>query len=166
MTSPKFRALQFGVTQVALREGAPGVRYLAAPQPLEPHPERMSDRLLHWAQSAPERIFMGRRERLADGATGDWQTLTYAQAWAQLQATSRRYPDREDHERLPIGAKGFDSLEELVTRLTHSARDDVHALTLADAICTLWHNFPSPDVRVRLAAIGAHFAKLPAPPPA
>lgn len=89
-----------------------------------------------------------------------------AQAWAQLQATSRRYPDREDHERLPIGAKGFDSLEELVTRLTHSARDDVHALTLADAICTLWHNFPSPDVRVRLAAIGAHFAKLPAPPPA
>jgi feruloyl-CoA synthase len=82
MTEPKFRALEFGVTRVELRDGAPGVHYLSASQPLQNYPERMTDRLQHWAQHAPERIFMARREKLADGSTGDWVTVTYAQAWA------------------------------------------------------------------------------------
>ena len=42
----------------------------------------MTDRLQHWASQAPERIFMARREKLADGSTGNWITVTYAQAWA------------------------------------------------------------------------------------
>ncbi len=82
MTEPKFRALDFGVTRVELRDGAPGVHYLSASQPLQNYPERMTDRLQHWAQQAPERIFMARREKLADGSTGNWVTVTYAQAWA------------------------------------------------------------------------------------
>ena len=117
MTSPKFRALQFGVTQVALREGAPGVRYLAAPQPLEPHPERMSERLLHWAQSAPERIFMGRRERLADGATGDWQTLTYAQAWARARSIAQGLIDRGLSAERPVVILSENSLEHALLAL-------------------------------------------------
>ena len=45
MTSPKYRALKFGVTRVALRDGPPGVHYLRAEQPLQDHPARMTDRL-------------------------------------------------------------------------------------------------------------------------
>ncbi len=82
MTDPKFRALDFGVTRVDLRDGAPGVHYLTAAQPLQAYPERMTDRLQHWASQAPERIFMARREKLADGSTGNWVTVSYAQAWA------------------------------------------------------------------------------------
>ena len=82
MTDPKFRPLTFGVTRVELRDGAPGVHYLTAAQPLQAYPERMTDRLQHWASHAPERIFMARREKLADGSTGNWITVTYAQAWA------------------------------------------------------------------------------------
>jgi feruloyl-CoA synthase len=82
MTDPKFRPLTFGVTRVELRDGAPGVHYLTAAQPLQDFPERMTDRLQYWASQAPERIFMARREKLAGGSTGNWITVTYAQAWA------------------------------------------------------------------------------------
>lgn len=82
-----------------------------------------------------------------------------AQAWAQLQATSRRYADAEDHDRLPIGFKGPDTVEAMVIALTLGERADVHNLTLADALCTLWNHFPSPETRARLLAVGAHFAR-------
>ena len=84
-----------------------------------------------------------------------------AQAWAQLQATTRRYPDPEDHERLPIGFKGPDSLEAMVVALSLGERSDVHNLTLADALCTLWNHFPGADTRARLIAVGAHYARAP-----
>ena len=35
MTAPKFRPLNFGVTRVVVRDGAPGVRYLKAEQALK-----------------------------------------------------------------------------------------------------------------------------------
>jgi len=50
MQAPRFRPLTFGVTRVALRDGAPGTRYLRAEQDLLPYPERLTDRLQHWAQ--------------------------------------------------------------------------------------------------------------------
>ena len=60
MTAAPFRPLTFGVTRASLRDGAAGTRYLMADQPLAPYPERMSDRLKHWAQAAPERSFVSR----------------------------------------------------------------------------------------------------------
>ena len=42
MSTPKFRPLQFGVTRVRLRDGAPGTHYLRAEQDLQAYPERLS----------------------------------------------------------------------------------------------------------------------------
>jgi len=50
MNTPRFRPLKFGVTRVNLRDGAPGTHYLRAEQDLQPFPERLTDRLQHWAQ--------------------------------------------------------------------------------------------------------------------
>ena len=81
MTAPKFRPLTFGVTRVVVRDGAPGVRYLKAEQALKEHPARLTDRLKHWADTAPERTFMARRLKRADGSSGDWRHVTYGEAW-------------------------------------------------------------------------------------
>ena len=69
MPTPKhqYRPLQFGVTRVTVRDGAPGVHYLQAEQALQPYALRMTDRLQHWAAHRPERSFMARRAKLADG---------------------------------------------------------------------------------------------------
>ena len=82
MTNAKYRALEFGVTRVALRDGPPGVHYLRAEQPLQEFPARMTDRLQHWVKVAPERTFMARRAKLSGGGTGDWVKVSYARAWA------------------------------------------------------------------------------------
>ena len=76
MRKPTYRPLTFGVVRVAVRDGAPGVHYLRAEQPLQPHALRMTDRLQHWAHTAPDRSFIARRERLPDGTTGNWQEVS------------------------------------------------------------------------------------------
>jgi len=81
MCAAKFRPLAFGVTRVTLSHGAAGIQYLSAEQALAAFPERMTDRLQHWAHTAPERSFMAKRVKLADDKTGDWQHVSYAQAW-------------------------------------------------------------------------------------
>ena len=81
MTAPKYRPMTFGVTQVVLRDGAPGVHYLRAEQALQDFAPRMTDRMQHWAQTKPDQTFMARREKLSEGRTGDWQKLSYKEAW-------------------------------------------------------------------------------------
>lgn len=94
MAAPRYRPLKFGVTRVALREGNEGVRYLRADQPLEPYAERITDRLLHWAQTVPDRSLMARRVKNPDGSTGDWQHITYGQALATARAIGQALLDR------------------------------------------------------------------------
>ncbi len=83
MSTPKFRPLTFGVTRVSVKDGASGVHYVSAEQTLQAFPDRITDRLQHWAQTYPDRTFMARREKLPDGSTGAWKHISYAQAWTQ-----------------------------------------------------------------------------------
>ena len=92
--TPRYRDLEFGVTRVAMREGAGGVRYMRADQQLGPHALRMTDRLLHWAAVAPERSFMARRLRNADGSTGDWRHVSYAEALESARSIGQALLDR------------------------------------------------------------------------
>ena len=89
MSTPRYRALRFGVTRVALRHGADGAQYLLADQDLQPYAHRMTDRLLHWAEAAPDRTWMARRVRLADGGTGEWRHVSYAQALASARSIAQ-----------------------------------------------------------------------------
>ena len=54
----------------------------------------MTDRLLHWAQTTPEHSFIAQRERLADGRTGDWQHISYAQALAAARSIGQALVER------------------------------------------------------------------------
>ncbi|RZM21124.1 MAG: feruloyl-CoA synthase, partial [Sphingomonas sp.] len=91
---PRYRPLAFGVTRGVLRDGVPGTRYLMAETPLQGCCDRMIDRLVHWAAAAPDRTFIARRERLADGTTGDWQRVTYAEALQHARRIGQALLDR------------------------------------------------------------------------
>ncbi|RZJ11031.1 MAG: feruloyl-CoA synthase [Acidovorax sp.] len=79
--APRYRPLRFGVTEVTTRQGDNGVVYVRAQQDLQPHPERLSDRLAHWAQTTPDRTWMAQRVKNADGSLGDWRHISYHEAW-------------------------------------------------------------------------------------
>jgi len=117
MTSAKYRPLTFGVTRVVLRDGAPGVHYLRAEQPLQDYPARMTDRLKHWAQVAPDRTFLARRTRLADGKTGDWQHVTYAQAWAAARSIAQALINRLLSDKHPVVLLSGNDLEHALLSL-------------------------------------------------
>lgn len=80
MTAVKYRPLTFGVTRATLRDGATGTHYLRADQDLAPFPARLTDRLMHWAKERPDQTLFARRVKNADGSSGDWAHITFAQA--------------------------------------------------------------------------------------
>lgn len=80
MTAAQYRPLTFGVTRAVLRDGETGVHYLRADNALPPYPERLTDRLVHWAKERPDQTLFARRVKNADGSTGDWRHISFAQA--------------------------------------------------------------------------------------
>jgi len=111
MSAPKFRPLKFGVTRVSLRDGAPGTHYLKADQELQAFPDRLTDRLQHWAQVKPEHTFMARRVKLADGTLGDWKHISYAQAWSSARAIAQSLLNRGLSAERPVVILSENSLE-------------------------------------------------------
>ncbi|NIC40773.1 feruloyl-CoA synthase [Aquabacterium sp. A08] len=114
-TPATFRPLTFGVTRVTLRDGPTGTHYLEADQPLQPYPERLTDRLRQWAEAAPDRTWLAQRQRVtgADGQTalGDWQHVSYAQAWATARAIAQGLIDRGLNAERPVVILSENSLE-------------------------------------------------------
>ena len=68
------RAISFRDPAVSIERRADGVIYLRPQTALGDYPDRLTDRLHHWAGAAPERIFMAER-----GAGGGWRQITYAE---------------------------------------------------------------------------------------
>ncbi|NRR33122.1 feruloyl-CoA synthase [Oxalobacteraceae bacterium] len=74
-SSPRYRALAFGINGVHVEAREDGVQQVRTRQDLQAYPERLGDRLRHWAAVAPERSYMARR-----GADGAWRHITYREA--------------------------------------------------------------------------------------
>ncbi|MES2017730.1 MAG: feruloyl-CoA synthase [Pseudomonadota bacterium] len=109
MTS--YRAIQFGDPAVCVRtEG--GATYVEAAEPLGEYATRTTDRLLHWAEQAPERTFMACR-----GVDGAWQHLSYAQAWAQGCAVAQALLDRKLSAERPLVILSGNDLQHAVLAL-------------------------------------------------
>ena len=75
------RAISFGNPAVTIDRRDDGTIYLRPKIALGDYPLRITDRLHHWANAEPNRVFMA--ERAGDGG---WREITYA----QLLASTRR----------------------------------------------------------------------------
>ena len=87
------------------------MQYLRAEQDLPGYADRISDRLQHWARVKPAQTFMARREKLADGRTGDWIRLTYAQAWTRARSIAQGLIDRGLSQERPVAILSENDLE-------------------------------------------------------
>lgn len=115
--SPRYRPVSFGVTRVSVRDGAPGVRYVQAELPLGAYARRLSDFLVHWAEAEPDRTFMARRAQLADGSTGDWQRISYAQALDGARRIGQALLDRKLSPERPVVILSENTLEHALMSL-------------------------------------------------
>jgi feruloyl-CoA synthase len=71
--APPLRAISFGDPAVTIDRRDDGTIYLRPTVPLGEYPDSLTDRLHHWANVEPNRVFMAER------AAGLWRQITYAQ---------------------------------------------------------------------------------------
>ncbi len=114
---PTYRPLHFGVTRAVLTEAAQGVRYVKAEQSLSPCAQRLTDRLVHWAQTAPERTFMAQRVKNADGSKGDWRIISYGEALASARSIGQALLDRGLSAERPVVILSENDLEHALLAL-------------------------------------------------
>jgi feruloyl-CoA synthase len=117
MSAPQFRPLRFGVTRVTLRDGVPGTHYLKADQDLQAFPDRLIDRLQHWAHIKPTQTLFARRVKLADGSLGDWRHVTYAEAWHTARNIAQGLLNRGLNAERPVVILSENSLEHALLAL-------------------------------------------------
>jgi flagellar motor switch protein FliG len=117
MTQAKFRPLKFGVTRVEVRDGQSGTHYLKAEQALQDFPDRMTDRLRHWAEQEPERTMFARRVKQADGSLGDWRHISYQEAWTTARNIAQGLIDRGLNAERPVAILSENSLEHAMLAL-------------------------------------------------
>ncbi len=83
-----------------------GTIYLRSPHPLGPYPDKLTQRLEHWAKAAPDRVFLAQR-----AADGSWRKLTYAQTLAQVRAIAQALLARKLSPERPIAILSGNDLE-------------------------------------------------------
>jgi feruloyl-CoA synthase len=107
----KYRDFTFGVTRAVKTERG-GSTYLQAEQALQPYPERMTDRLVHWATTRPEHTWMARRD-----ASGAWVKISYRDAWDKAQRIGQALLDRGLGVDRPLAILSENSLEHALLAL-------------------------------------------------
>ena len=101
----------FGPVEVLTERRADGAVVLRSPHALEPWPERMTDRLEHWAATAPQRVF------LAERAGVGWRTITYGEARALARRAATALLARGLSAERPLAVLSGNDLEQAVLQL-------------------------------------------------
>jgi feruloyl-CoA synthase len=74
------RPVRLGPRDYVIDRRPDGTVYIRSPHALAPYPTKLTERLEHWAQVAPDRIFMAQRD-----AGGAWRQMSYAQTLDQVR---------------------------------------------------------------------------------
>jgi feruloyl-CoA synthase len=109
----RYRQAKVGGCLQAVAETRPdGSVVLRSTEALLPFPDRLTDRLEHWAASTPDRVFVARR-----GHDGAWITITYAQMLDRARRLGQALATRGLSAERPIAILSDNDLEHLTLAL-------------------------------------------------
>ena len=77
--SAPFLPVKLGPRDFNIDRKPDGTIYLRSPHKLPPYPEKLTERLVHWAQRTPDTIYM------ADRVNNAWRKTTYADTLARVR---------------------------------------------------------------------------------
>ncbi|MEP6846617.1 MAG: feruloyl-CoA synthase [Panacibacter sp.] len=98
---------------------ADGTVILHSSVPLEPHPYRLTERLLHWADATPDKIFLGQRAttNTAEEANSGWDTITYSQTLAKVKSIAKALLNKNISASRPLVILSENSIEHALIAL-------------------------------------------------
>ena len=132
------RAVRLGTLDIAMDRRADGTIYLANRQVLGPYPRCITERLVHWAAAAPQRVFMAERD-----AGGAWRRMTYGETLERVRCIGAALLGRGLSAERPL--------------LILSGNDIEHALL---ALAALHVGIPYAPVSPAYALVSSDFGKL------
>lgn len=144
MALPPFRKVNFVETRVEVERRPDGSVVLENPHPMGEPAANVLEPLRKWAAEAPDRVWLAKRRPAGAGQTfGDWETVTYAQAWDRVRRIAQALIDRGVGPGRPLMILSGNSLE--------------HALMTYGAILT---GAPAVPVSPSYSLISSDYAKL------
>jgi feruloyl-CoA synthase len=139
VSTVRYRDAQVGgCVEALVEQRADGSTLVRSTEALQPFPSRLTDRLEQWAQSAPDRTFVARREQ-----GGEWRRISYAQMLARAQAVGQSLLD------LGLSAE---------RPLAILSGNDIEHLTLA--LGALWAGVPYVPVSTAYSLVSQDYGKL------
>lgn len=105
---------RLGPGPASIRETADGGFLVSPLTPLGPYPRRLTERLGHWAENAPDRLMIARRDPASGGA---WRGLTYAQMLHAVRAVGQALLDRGASATRPVAILSANCLDQAVLKL-------------------------------------------------
>ncbi|HMC14421.1 MAG TPA: feruloyl-CoA synthase [Albitalea sp.] len=137
--APRYRDVKVGgclsAEVEARHDGSVVLRSIEA---LQPCPERLTDRLSHWAREAPERTFVAKRD-----AGGRWQPISYAEMLARAQRVGQALLQRGLSVDRPVAILSDNDLEHLTL-----------------ALGAMWVGIPYTPVSAAYSLMSSDYAKL------
>src|SRR6516164_9628084 len=82
-----------------------GTIYIRSPHKLDPYPDKLTERLVHWAERTPDRLLM------ADRTQAGWRTSTYADTLARIRRIAAALLTRNLSAERPIVILSGNDLE-------------------------------------------------------
>ncbi len=137
MAAP-LRPVRLGSSQATLTRRADGALLVRSVEALRPYPTCLTDRLTHWAGTAPQRVFLAKR-----GPDGAWRKITYAQTLDAVRRLGQALLDR-----------GLSADRPLVIL---SGNDIEHALL---ALAALHVGIPHAPISPPYSLVSSDFGKL------
>jgi len=134
----RLRPVRLGPADYVIEHRADGAIILRSPPPLERYPDKITQRLEHWANAAPDRIFLAKRD-----AAGGWRTVTYAQALSQVRALAQALLQRPLSVERPIAILSGNDIE--------------HALL---GLAAMFAGIPYAPISVPYSLMSSDFGKL------
>jgi feruloyl-CoA synthase len=134
------RQVKLAPADTRVERRADGAILMRSPHPLPPYPKNLTERLVHWADKTPDRVFMAQRD-----AAGGWRTLTYAAALKGTRAIAAALLKRNLSADRPIAILSGNDLE--------------HALL---ALAAMHAGIPYAPISVPYSLMSTDFGKLKA----
>jgi feruloyl-CoA synthase len=110
--SARIREVRLGPFGLAVDRRPDGTIYARSPHPLGDYPARLTERLELWAERAPERTFLAKRD-----PEGGWGRLSYAEALAGVHRIGQALLDRQLTAERPLAILSGNDLEHALLAL-------------------------------------------------
>jgi len=103
---PGMRPVRMGDMAAEMERRPDGSILIRSKAELDPYPRSMIDRLVHWADAAPDRTFLADR-----GPDGEWRRVSYAHALAKARSLAQFLIDAKLSAERPLMILSGNSIE-------------------------------------------------------